>query len=211
MGRISSKLSYANIVASIALFIALGGLSYAALTLPKNSVGTKQLKTNAVTGAKVKNGTLKEGDFAKGILSSAATAAIKGDKGDPGQDADLGLLDPANYLPGAAVAVINFSGGGTSIPFKAYRIDCPSETSQSCTATIGGAMTPNIEFNAWFELAQQGSPGATQSFSITEYASPGGTMTRRFSITNGRPQAMRTLNERFELTFSTEYVQRIAV
>lgn len=46
--RISEKLSYANIVATLALFIALGGASYAAVTLPANSVGAKQLQPNAV-------------------------------------------------------------------------------------------------------------------------------------------------------------------
>jgi len=45
--------SPAMVVALIALFVALGGTSYAALTLPKNSVGTKQLKDGAVTAAKI--------------------------------------------------------------------------------------------------------------------------------------------------------------
>ncbi len=35
-------------VGSLALFIALGGVSYAAIRLPANSVGAKQIKTNAV-------------------------------------------------------------------------------------------------------------------------------------------------------------------
>jgi hypothetical protein len=41
-------LSYANVVATLALFIALGGASYAARSLPQNSVGTSQLKLGAV-------------------------------------------------------------------------------------------------------------------------------------------------------------------
>ncbi len=48
--------SPALVIALIALFVALGGTSYAAINaLPKNSVGTKQLKKNAVTGVKIKN------------------------------------------------------------------------------------------------------------------------------------------------------------
>jgi hypothetical protein len=48
--------SPAFVIALIALFVALGGTSYAAINaLPKNSVGTKQLKKNAVTGVKIKN------------------------------------------------------------------------------------------------------------------------------------------------------------
>lgn len=42
------KLNYANMIATIALFIALGGAAVAA-GLPKNSVGSRQLKKGAVT------------------------------------------------------------------------------------------------------------------------------------------------------------------
>lgn len=41
------------VVAVIALVVATAGTSYAALTLPKNSVGTKQLRNGAVTTAKL--------------------------------------------------------------------------------------------------------------------------------------------------------------
>src|SRR5262249_24703864 len=58
MKAIRSRLSYANVVATLALVLALGGVSWAATKLPKNSVGTKQIKNNAVTGAKVKKHTL---------------------------------------------------------------------------------------------------------------------------------------------------------
>ena len=40
---LARRLTYANVVATCALFVALGGASYAALALPANSVGTKQL------------------------------------------------------------------------------------------------------------------------------------------------------------------------
>ena len=53
-----TKLTYANVMATIAVFIALGGASYAAIKLPKNSVGPKQIKKNAVTTAKIKDGAV---------------------------------------------------------------------------------------------------------------------------------------------------------
>ena len=42
-----------NVVAYLALFVALGGTSYAALSLPAGSVGTKQLRNGAVTSRKL--------------------------------------------------------------------------------------------------------------------------------------------------------------
>src|SRR3954447_8208291 len=42
------RLTYANIMATIAVFIALGGSSYAALKLPRNSVGSTQIRSGAV-------------------------------------------------------------------------------------------------------------------------------------------------------------------
>jgi hypothetical protein len=47
--------SPASAISLIALFVALGGTSYAATSLAKNSVGTKQLKNNAVTGPKARS------------------------------------------------------------------------------------------------------------------------------------------------------------
>jgi hypothetical protein len=72
MHRIRGKLTYANVMATIAVFIALGGASYAAVKLPKNSVGTKQLKSGAVTGAKIKQGSVTAANIAPGVLAQPA-------------------------------------------------------------------------------------------------------------------------------------------
>ena len=61
--RLRRHLTYANVMATAAVFLALGGVSYAAVAIPKNSVGNQQLKPNAVTTKKVKNGTLLAADF----------------------------------------------------------------------------------------------------------------------------------------------------
>ena len=50
MKRLRKRLTYANVMSSIAVFLVLGGgAAFAAGKLAKNSVGTKQLKNNAVT------------------------------------------------------------------------------------------------------------------------------------------------------------------
>jgi hypothetical protein len=46
---IAARLTYANVMATIALFVSLGGASYAALVLPAHSVGARQLRAGAVT------------------------------------------------------------------------------------------------------------------------------------------------------------------
>lgn len=50
--------SPAFVISLVALFVALGGTTYAATSLPANSVGAKQLKKNAVTSPKIKNGAV---------------------------------------------------------------------------------------------------------------------------------------------------------
>jgi hypothetical protein len=60
--------SPAMIVALIALFVALGGTGYAAVRVPPNSVGSTQLKSNAVRSSKVKNRSLLAKDFKAGQL-----------------------------------------------------------------------------------------------------------------------------------------------
>jgi hypothetical protein len=87
------RLTYANVMATIAVFIALGGASYAATQLPKNSVGTKQLKTNAVTGIKVKDRSLGGADIDLGSLGTVPSAtnashAIQADTANHANSAD---------------------------------------------------------------------------------------------------------------------------
>jgi hypothetical protein len=69
--RLRSKLTYANVMATIAVFIALGGASYAAVKVPKNSVGTKQIKNGAITGAKIKSGAVTGAKIAAGGITGA--------------------------------------------------------------------------------------------------------------------------------------------
>jgi hypothetical protein len=125
--RISRHLTYANVIGSLALFIALGGASYAAVALPSNSVGTKQLKKtavtaskikrNAVSSAKVKDGSLQRGDFASGTLLQGPQGpqGLQGPKGDPGQNGAPGqqgapgtarafaVVDPTNCTGPAVI------------------------------------------------------------------------------------------------------------
>ena len=58
---------YADVAATLALVLALGGTAYAA-SLPKHSVGKQQLKHDAVTSKKIKNGKVRGVDLAPGAV-----------------------------------------------------------------------------------------------------------------------------------------------
>jgi hypothetical protein len=132
------KLTYANVVSTICLFVVLGGAAYAATQLPKNSVGPKQLKKKAVvtaklkdravteskladgavTGAKVKDGSLQAGDLAPGTIPASAPPGTP-----PG-----GTLPAGTTLRGAVAASSACSTGGCAyaagegVSFGGYRL-----------------------------------------------------------------------------------------
>src|SRR4051794_2946036 len=89
LAGILSRLTYANVMATIGVFLALGGGAYAALRVPRNSVGSRQLKANAVNSSKVANASLLVGDFKAGQLP-AGPRGLKGDTGQPGQQGGPG-------------------------------------------------------------------------------------------------------------------------
>jgi Collagen triple helix repeat (20 copies) len=84
--RLRQKLTYANVVASLALVLALaGGTAYAAnQMLPKNSVGTRQLKNGAVTKAKIAPGVLGATTAAPGPTGAQGPAGLAGVTGPSG-------------------------------------------------------------------------------------------------------------------------------
>jgi hypothetical protein len=90
----------------IAVFIALGGVGYAAVKLPKNSVGPKQIRNGAVNERK---------------LSTSAKAALKGPKGDQGPAGPQGPEGPgatsfATTLDqGTTLAEITTSANGLTL------------------------------------------------------------------------------------------------
>jgi hypothetical protein len=95
-GHLVARPSPALVVACLALAVALSGTGYAAFKLPKASVGTVHLKQNAVTSAKVKNGTLLSADFATGQIppgppGPAGPAGRSGDKGAAGPQGPPGV------------------------------------------------------------------------------------------------------------------------
>jgi hypothetical protein len=93
-------LSFANVVSLVALCVALGGTSYAAIRLPANSVGALQIKTNAVGSSEVQNRSLRAADFRPGQLPAGRV----GPKGDPGAAGAKGSAGPQGPAGNAAAS-----------------------------------------------------------------------------------------------------------
>jgi hypothetical protein len=78
MRPLTRHLSYANVTATMALFVALSGSSYAAVKLTG-----KDIKDGTLTGRDIRNRSLRAVDFRRGELPSGPRG-LQGAKGDPG-------------------------------------------------------------------------------------------------------------------------------
>jgi hypothetical protein len=97
---IRAHATYANVMASIAVFVAIGGTSYAAITLPPDSVGQKQLKSRSVGSTEIKNRTIRLQDLARKTRDS-----LTGPRGPAGP------VGPAGAAAVELRASINSAGG----------------------------------------------------------------------------------------------------
>jgi hypothetical protein len=87
-------LTYANVVASLALFLALGGAAFAATQLPRNSVGTGQLKPEAVTAGKIAKKTRSQLKGERGATGPQGPQGKTGAKGARGATGAKGATGP---------------------------------------------------------------------------------------------------------------------
>ena len=159
---IRSRLTYANIVASIALFVALGGGAYAAITLPAGSVGTKQIRDDAVRSAQVKSRSLLASDFKLGQLPTglrgaqdhgsargAGPARGAGSTGAPGATGPVGPQgEPGtSATAGAPVAIVRTAGPSAGNPSFSLAA-CEDHSPERATGGGGGG-GPVIESVPW--------------------------------------------------------------
>lgn len=103
----SIRLTYANVVGTLALFIVLGSGAYAATKLPKNSVTTRQVKNGSLLAKDVKKGQVKAGAAghagtagAKGAKGLGGPAGDFGPQGEKGAQGDAGLTGQARVYAG---------------------------------------------------------------------------------------------------------------
>ena len=157
LGSIRARLTYANVVASGALFVALGGASYAAVSLPERSVGTKQLRNDAVKQSKLAPGSVgseqlrrrsvkapkladrsvKKRTLAPWVRGQLTRRAATGPQGPAGP---AGARGPA----GPAATAIRYSAQASTTPAPRPAVDVAGlRISASCDVS-GGTTTLNL-------------------------------------------------------------------
>jgi len=103
--------SPALVISLIALFVALGGTTYAASNLPRNSVGTAQLKNKAVTSAKLAK-SVKVANAKNALTAQNATFAATARNANA-----LGGY-PASYFALASIEAAHVVGATNQPPFQ---------------------------------------------------------------------------------------------
>ena len=134
MRQIRERLTYANVVATLALFIALGGSSYAAITITGKSVKDSSLtgrdvKNSSLTSSDIRDRSLLSKDFKAGQLPAGARGA-QGPQGPQGAAGPQGPQGPA--------------GAGVAAP-EAFHL-------------VGGSGEPTF-LNGWTAVGGSSAPG----------------------------------------------------
>ena len=136
MQRLTNRLSYANVTATLALFIALGGTGYAAITLPRNSVGSNQIRPGAVSSSELKNRGVRLSD-----LAISTRSALRGATGPAGVTGPAGAPAIRYFASVSATGALvrgNATAGGTAGSTGQYEVQFPSSVSGcSFVATVG--------------------------------------------------------------------------
>jgi hypothetical protein len=121
MRRIRSKLSYANVMATLAVFIALGGTTYAVTAPPPNSVGSKQLRRHAVTNSKIAPGAVSGSRVKPNALTGAEI-----------NENALGQVPSSHLADHAATADSATAAGNAAtvngVTANQLRLSCPGGT-----------------------------------------------------------------------------------
>jgi hypothetical protein len=148
MDVLKGKLTYANVVATAALIIAVAGIPTAvAVTtakVKKNSITSKQIKPGAIKASDLANGAVTAAKIADGNVTAGKLAGIRrvADEHGPGGSALAACADTERLLGGGA-----FTGGGT------VQVSYPASLRQWNVAASGGAAT-----NA-YALCLKNTPG----------------------------------------------------
>lgn len=154
-------------VALLALFVALGGSAFAALSLPRGSVGTAQLKNGAVTGGKlhsnaVTSGKVKDHSLLGNDIRNGALGAPQLANGAVGSAQLANGAVGAPQLANGAVGALQLANGGVGTTKIAN-----GAVTGAQIATGAVASTQLAAPEAWHTVGDTGEPGFQHSWANT--------------------------------------------
>lgn len=192
MSRLRPHLTFANVISLVALFVALGGTSYAALVIT-----SKNVKNETLTSADVKNGSLLSRDFRAGQLPAGAPGATgpRGDSGPtgaPGAKGDTGPAGPPGDKGDAGESAVKLfalvRGDGTLVSGSGVTGTARLQTGfysitfnrsvQQCAATVtagatNGGFQGNVIASANRSLIGDGLPPTTIGVRTQQFGATG--------------------------------------
>jgi hypothetical protein len=175
MRYLRGKLTYSNVISTLCLILLLGGgTAYAATRLPKNSVGSRQLKKGAVTPAKLSAGARAA---VTGPTGASGLQGPRGEQGERGERGDQGEPGPSDAITKFDPGVVPWSTAYTTIEALhlgagswvvtatglAVNFELTKEAAE-CRLLVGGT---TVDATGEFFLAPFREPGAHQTFSLT--------------------------------------------
>lgn len=149
MGMKRHWTSPATVISFIALIVAMGGTGYAAISIPKESVGTAQLRNAAVTRQKIAPNTLRTFTGTRGPAGATGPAGQQGATGLPGPEGSPGPtsgtsagsveeLSSTGFTPFGSSGTVTLPAAGKVLVEVSgfYFIQCSA--AGSCSATVSG-------------------------------------------------------------------------
>jgi hypothetical protein len=131
MSRIKPRLSYANVVATLALFLALGGSSYAAL-----KIGSKQIRNNSIKSVDIKNRTIKKKDLQKGVVGTLNAGVVEAARPSGPTDVNGG-----EHVPYTRVATLSGLAPGHYVIFAKTNVSHYLSAGEAYCRLIAGDET----------------------------------------------------------------------
>ena len=177
MKQIRKRLTYANVMSSIAVFLVLGGATALAATqLAKNSVGTKQLKKNAVTAAKIKKNAVTTSKIKNGAVTGAkvnlgSLGTVPSATNSTNSTNATNAINAGNANTVGGLRIVKFSLNGASPIANTQILDLNGlQLFASCTAgsvTVTATTSVNDgEISSWAEDA--GGPSTSGQGTIED-------------------------------------------
>lgn len=152
--------TYANVTATLALFVALGGTSYAVTKLPRNSVGSSQ----------VRDRSLQSKDLARGVVSKTrGPRGPQGPAGGPGPPGTQGERGPSSVRIARQAATLNLSGVRDAVT-QVRRIDVLPAGGWLLRFDANARLTGANGLHTFCDLKVNGDVTATSAATVGENA-----------------------------------------